>query len=287
MTARYGTCNFHRRPQVDQPHTLRTGRYHGKTAGGMNSKPVSLTTCNSQLKAGISLGRPAPRVITETNTLTNPMWYYSANSTQQGPLEEAVIQQLIANGTITPVTLVWRDGMQEWQPASQSDLASCLTPAAASLTNPAGPPPMRTTPPQSVNPYQTPQTMGTYLQAGPATQMTWNQILWSFEGRIPRRQYWAGHGICLGVLLLVMLIASAINAATNKQLVSIVPIALVMIPYLWSSIALQVKRWHDRGKSGAWFCINFIPYIGGIWAFVECGCMRGTEGPNMYGQDPT
>lgn len=67
----------------------------------------------------------------------------------------------------------------------------------------------------------------------------------------------------------------------------VVLMLLVAIPYIWSSIALQVKRWHDRGKSGAMVLINLIPYIGGIWAFVECGCLRGTCGQNQYGQDPT
>jgi uncharacterized membrane protein YhaH (DUF805 family) len=30
-----------------------------------------------------------------------------------------------------------------------------------------------------------------------------------------------------------------------------------------------------------------IPLVGAIWTFVECGCLRGTVGPNNYGEDPT
>lgn len=56
---------------------------------------------------------------------------------------------------------------------------------------------------------------------------------------------------------------------------------------VWVSLALQVKRWHDRDKSGAWVPIGAIPVIGGIWAFVECACLRGTFGRNNYGEDPT
>ncbi len=62
---------------------------------------------------------------------------------------------------------------------------------------------------------------------------------------------------------------------------------LLYIPLLWSSLALQVKRWHDRNKSGAWVLISLIPLVGGIWAFVEVGCLRGTFGLNNYGEDPT
>jgi uncharacterized membrane protein YhaH (DUF805 family) len=52
-------------------------------------------------------------------------------------------------------------------------------------------------------------------------------------------------------------------------------------------MAIYVKRWQDRDKSGWWILIGFVPIIGGIWAFVECGCLRGTMGDNRYGPDPT
>jgi len=62
---------------------------------------------------------------------------------------------------------------------------------------------------------------------------------------------------------------------------------VLYIPVVWFSLALQVKRWHDRGKSGWWVLINLIPFVGGLWALVECGFLRGTEGPNQFGPDPT
>jgi uncharacterized membrane protein YhaH (DUF805 family) len=55
---------------------------------------------------------------------------------------------------------------------------------------------------------------------------------------------------------------------------------------LWISIAVAVKRYHDRNKSGWWVFIVFVPIIGGIWYLVECGFLRGTPGPNDYGPDP-
>lgn len=65
-------------------------------------------------------------------------------------------------------------------------------------------------------------------------------------------------------------------------------LALILyIPLIWCSLALQIKRWHDRDKPGTWVLINLIPLVGGIWAFVEVGCLRGTFGPNNYGDDPT
>ena len=62
---------------------------------------------------------------------------------------------------------------------------------------------------------------------------------------------------------------------------------LLYPPAIWISLALQVKRWHDRGKSGWWVLLGCIPYSGAIWSFIELGCLRGTDGPNEYGHDPT
>jgi uncharacterized membrane protein YhaH (DUF805 family) len=63
---------------------------------------------------------------------------------------------------------------------------------------------------------------------------------------------------------------------------------LVLAPLLvYCGLAIGAKRWHDRNKSGWWNLIGFIPYIGSIWQFVECGSMRGTHGSNNYGGDPT
>ena len=49
---------------------------------------------------------------------------------------------------------------------------------------------------------------------------------------------------------------------------------------------MTVKRYHDRGKSGWWYLIQFIPIIGPIWAFVELGFCSGDDGDNDYGDGP-
>jgi uncharacterized membrane protein YhaH (DUF805 family) len=215
------------------------------------------------------------------------MWYYVSNNVQQGPVEETAIPQMIAGGTLSPNSLVWREGMKDWQTLGQSELSRFLAPAVVNKPAPTGPPPMRMPAQQAVNPYQPPQAVAYIPQPGMHRKMTWSQILWSFEGRIPRRLYWAGLGIWTGIIMLVTLLCVAISSGGKRSEFIFLPIILVFIPYIWSGIALQVKRWHDRDKSGAWFFIGLVPYIGGIWVLVECGCLRGTVGPNKYGPDPT
>lgn len=50
------------------------------------------------------------------------MWYYAINNQQLGPVDEARMKELLADGTITSSTLVWSSGMSTWQPLSQTPL---------------------------------------------------------------------------------------------------------------------------------------------------------------------
>src|ERR1051326_6242596 len=43
-------------------------------------------------------------------------WYYAESGQQVGPVTSERLDQLRATGKITPVTLVWKEGMAEWQP---------------------------------------------------------------------------------------------------------------------------------------------------------------------------
>ena len=115
--------------------------------------------------------------------------------------------------------------------------------------------------------------------------MDWKYLLTSFEGRIGRQQMWMG----IIVLMVVSLIATVLDIlfGTMDQETGIGIISgLVTLISIYPAVALYAKRWHDRGKSGWWTLIIFVPLIGFIWWLVECGFLRGTEGPNQYGPDP-
>ncbi|MDB6094615.1 MAG: hypothetical protein JWM32_2177 [Verrucomicrobia bacterium] len=42
-------------------------------------------------------------------------WYYSINGQRLGPVPEAEFERMVRDGMIRPETLVWRQGMKEWQ----------------------------------------------------------------------------------------------------------------------------------------------------------------------------
>ncbi|MFT5409111.1 MAG: uncharacterized membrane protein YhaH (DUF805 family) [Verrucomicrobiales bacterium] len=131
------------------------------------------------------------------------------------------------------------------------------------------------------NPYQSPQT-AVPGAASVYTKPSMKELLFSFTGRVPRRVFW---GVSL-ISALVFSVIAGIAMAIDPTFGMIVVIAMY-IPLIWISLAVSIKRWHDRGKSGWWIFIGLIPFVGGIWAFVECGCLRGTIGDNVYGAEPT
>jgi len=70
-------------------------------------------------------------------------WYYAVGSQQQGPVTEDQLHALAKDGVVTGDTLVWRDGMANWQPyrtvggpATVPATAPATAPPAASATGP-------------------------------------------------------------------------------------------------------------------------------------------------------
>jgi len=47
-------------------------------------------------------------------------WFYSDGGKQVGPVSETDLESLVQAGTVRADTLVWREGMSDWQPFSQA-----------------------------------------------------------------------------------------------------------------------------------------------------------------------
>lgn len=120
-------------------------------------------------------------------------------------------------------------------------------------------------------------------------------LLFGFSGRIGRLQWWLGQLAILGVWVvgigaLALVIGVADPSAEHAKgelsqggwsiLAALLACGTLSI---WINIATTVKRFHDRDKSGWWFCIVFVPYVGAIWQIVECGFLSGKPGGNRFG----
>ena len=82
--------------------------------------------------------------------------------------------------------------------------------------------------------------------------MTIQQWLFSFKGRIGRRDFWIW--IATWVVAMLLLFFVAYNAWLSTQTA-----AFALVCLLWPTAAVVVKRLHDRGRSGAW---GFPDYSG-------------------------
>ena len=139
-------------------------------------------------------------------------------------------------------------------------------------------------------------------------------LLFSFFGRIGRGGFWLGFlltlilsAVILGLIFGVMipwndptlllrgpdgepLTNPDGSFQINMEHPAIIPAFVAgIVGYvllLWTQFAVAVKRAHDRGKSGWWTLLMFIPLVGFFWWLVDLGILEGQQGPNEYGPDP-
>jgi len=126
------------------------------------------------------------------------------------------------------------------------------------------------------------------------------KFLFSAEGRVNRARFWSAliyyfvAGLIAGAIYfgLWQIIPGSVGDDGTLQVngVAAIPYLILGFAYfialVWSGICVGIKRFHDRDKSGWWILIQLVPLIGGIWYFVEAGCLRGTVGANRFGPDP-
>lgn len=104
--------------------------------------------------------------------------------------------------------------------------------------------------------------------------MDFKQLFLSFDGRINRQPFWIG----VVILFIVNVAASAIFAVWLAGIIQLV--------LIYPSLAVSVKRCHDRDKSGWWCLLLLIPVVGFIWWVIDLGILEGTDGENQYGPNP-
>ena len=102
-----------------------------------------------------------------------------------------------------------------------------------------------------------------------------------FSGRARRKEYW-GYSLFLTLFYIGGGIICAIIDLILELPIFTVLLYISTLAFVVPSIAATVRRLHDIGKSGAWYFISFVPFIGGIWLFVLT-LLEGEPRANMYG----
>ena len=94
------------------------------------------------------------------------------------------------------------------------------------------------------------------------------------SGRASRSEFWFFQ--LFYVLILLLLGMPAIGGYIPYY-----PLLIFVLLSIPAMFCIQVRRFHDLGKSGWCMLLNLIPYLGGIIVLVWY-CFKGTIGPNEF-----
>ena len=98
-------------------------------------------------------------------------------------------------------------------------------------------------------------------------------MLFKFDGRIGRKQWWIC-GVVTGIVVMVVnMVIQLISGFTVDALSYLTYIPSLAM--LWIFIALDVKRLRDRGKDSLLMFV--LPIIIIPWGFVECGFLPSKD----------
>jgi uncharacterized membrane protein YhaH (DUF805 family) len=86
------------------------------------------------------------------------------------------------------------------------------------------------------------------------------QFYFSLNGRISRSQYWLRFVVPYIVIYFMLEIIGAIAGPGSNLYIAIsITIFIFSLAMFWPSIAILVKRIHDRNKSGWWALFLYVP----------------------------
>ena len=151
--------------------------------------------------------------------------------------------------------------------------------------------------------------------------MDWRHLFLDFKGRISRKHFWIGSVPLIVAHLALMWAIFQVAGIPSDALLEPDPRVAgtsiaVSLALMYPSLAVCVKRLHDRGRPG-WliaplYAVGFLldlldlAGLGGtaeensllflvalfvaiallVWFLIELGLLKGTRGPNRYGPDP-
>jgi uncharacterized membrane protein YhaH (DUF805 family) len=138
-------------------------------------------------------------------------------------------------------------------------------------------------------------------------RLTGWKLWFRWRGRIGREWFWLGH-ILAG--LLGGGAAGAAFALSQQRMEYLAGAGVLALITVYAIVSVVIKRLHDRGRSGWWIILCYVMpialaaaapqlkrmtpeywWIGsviaglvGLWALIDLGFRRGTNGPNRYGE---
>lgn len=106
----------------------------------------------------------------------------------------------------------------------------------------------------------------------------------NFTGRARREEYWM-YTLFNSIFLIGIVAVSGVFVSITDTPAFMGLYLIYLLGIILPSLAVIVRRLHDVGKSGWFYFITLVPFVGPIWLFVLF-VTEGDKGPNQYGPDP-
>lgn len=102
----------------------------------------------------------------------------------------------------------------------------------------------------------------------------------TFSGRATRSEYW--YLVLFGYLLAFIIVFVGMSVESPELMIGLSTVLglILFVP----SLSVCVRRLHDTGRSGWWYLLILIPYVGGIALFIIF-CLKSDD-DNKYGPKP-
>lgn len=112
-----------------------------------------------------------------------------------------------------------------------------------------------------------------------------------FKGRARRKEYWM-YSLFQGVigfslyLISFIFFTNILDYSNEKGLYSsLLLFVIFLMLHFIPNIAITVRRLHDTGKSGWWYLLSLIPYIGPFILLIFL-VLDSSEEENQWGVNP-
>lgn len=167
-------------------------------------------------------------------------WYYVENGARVGPVERKELERLVAQGTVAAETLIWQEGMSDWEEAGRH---------FATTGEMDGPPPI----PSAAHTEAGADTGRLYIGAparslDEAFRVCLIEKYNVFTGRASRSEFW---------YFFVFAVITSVMGASGEivtQAIGLVFSVILLLPEL----AVGIRRFHDINRSGWWYGCFFV-----------------------------
>ncbi|MDI9312817.1 MAG: DUF805 domain-containing protein [Limnohabitans sp.] len=117
----------------------------------------------------------------------------------------------------------------------------------------------------------------------------WKKVVFenyaNFNGRARRKEYWNFQLINIVSILIIVVIGISLSGNSDDVPLVFYLFGIIFLGIIIPSIAVTVRRLHDIGKSGWFYLISFVPYVGGL-IMLYFTVLDSEQGSNQYGSNP-